>query len=152
MPARWRCCATVEDYPHRPLRGHAREGAGADNINSLAVTDALHIPGRFTGRCVHHHLIALLLLEQGPRHGRVDRDVIVAPVDLVIADNAKLHGLAIVILDLDPGTKKHLAFLFRRVGHHLHIFKPLAQVTHPAVDFAQQLLVVLVLSLHPPPY
>jgi hypothetical protein len=34
----------------------------------------------------------------------------------------------------------------RRVGDHLHIFKTLAQVTHPAVDFAQQLFVVLVLG------
>ncbi|MNO28849.1 hypothetical protein D3C76_187490 [compost metagenome] len=95
---------------------------------------------------MHHHLITLLLLQQGTGHGRIDRDVIVAPVDLVVADNAKLHGLALVVLDLNPGTEKHFAFLLGRVRHHFHIFKPLAQVSHPAVDFAQQLLVVLVLG------
>lgn len=109
------------------------------------VTDVVDIPADVTDWRAHDGFVADLFLEQGAGHGGVDGDVILALEDLVIADDAKALGLALVVLHLDPGTEEDLALLSGGVIDNPQLFETLAQVTNPPVDLPQPFLVVLVL-------
>lgn len=54
---------------------------------------------------------------------------------------------AIVVFHRDPRTKKHPTLLLRRGVNDLQRFQPLGQKPHPAINLAQPLFAVDVLSI-----
>src|SRR5690606_21359112 len=124
----------------------ARRG-GSRSVSALLIFDGVDVPhggprlGGDLGLVVH------FLFQQRPGPRRVDGNVIPAGKDPVVADNAESELLALLTFDIHPGAEEHLALLLEPVVHYLEVFQAFAQIAHPAVDFAQALLVVLVIGI-----
>lgn len=97
-------------------------------------------PGRFACRCLHRDLITFFFLQKCTRHGRVNRDVIIATVDLVVTDNPESFAVTFLVVNLDPGTEEYLAFLLGRIINNANILQSLTKVSNTAVNFSKQLL------------
>lgn len=80
-------------------------------------------------------------------HRGVDGDIVIAAIDLIRADNAESLGFAVIVFNLDPGAEEGFTVLLRGIVNDLDDFQTLAEKAHPAIDFSQALLVVLVVGI-----
>ncbi|AJR07183.1 hypothetical protein H744_2c0447 [Photobacterium gaetbulicola Gung47] len=79
----------------------------------LSVADTVDEPFFFARWRIDFDVVIDFFFQQRPGHGGVNRNIVVAAVDLIRADNAERFGFAFVVLDFDPGTEEHLAVLLR---------------------------------------
>src|SRR5690606_961768 len=84
--------------------------------SALLILDRIDIPHRRPRLGGHLRLVIHLLLQQRPRHGRVDGDVVLAVEDLVVTDDPEPELAPFLILDLHPGAEEHPALLLRQIG------------------------------------
>src|SRR5690606_39123974 len=116
-----RTCATPECWSARQ-----RLSSSGCPSSALRILDRIAIPHRRPRLGGHLPLVIPLLLQQRPRHGRVDGDVVLADEDLIVTDDPQPELSPFLILDLHPGTEEHPALLLRPVIHHLQVFQTLA--------------------------
>ena len=121
--------------------------AGEGALGLFYVDDLIDVPAGFTGWSLNDGQIAHFLFQQRASHRGVDGDVVLTTKNFIVADNAKTQSVAIVVFNLHPRAEEHFALLLRGVIDNFEILETLRQVANPAVNFAQPLFVVLVVSV-----
>src|SRR5690606_25967696 len=111
------------------------------------IPDPVYQPCLSPSGRLHIHVVINLLFQQGARQWRINTDPALLGIGLVRADQAVRDHLALLVLQLDPGTKEHPAGVLRRPVHHYHVIQPARQEADAAVDFTQHFLAVDILCV-----
>ena len=99
-----------------PPRTNADQVRRADALKTLlrsvyAVRDLIDPPQDFAARGLYDGLIAHFFFQKCARHGRINRDVIVATINLVLPHDSEFLDFPGFIFNFHPGPEKHLSLL-----------------------------------------